>query len=155
LPGAQLRYLIQCDHGVLGAIGFGAAAWKVAARDRWIGWGHAAREAHLGRVLNNARFLLLPWVEVNNLASKVLSLAATRVSEDFPIRYGERVVLLETFVERPRYQGTCYRAANWQYVGETAGRGKCDRHHRSALPPKAVYLYPLAADFRAALGVAP
>ena len=155
LPGAQLRYLIHWDHGLLGAIGFGAAAWKVAARDRWIGWGRATREAHLGRVLNNARFLLLPWVEVKNLASKVLSLAAVQVSEDFPARYGEHVVLLETFVQRPRYQGTCYRAANWQYLGETLGRGKCDRHHRAALPRKAVYVYPLAADFRAALGVAP
>jgi hypothetical protein len=107
----------------------------------------------LGRVLNNARFLLLPWVEVKNLASKVLSLAAAQVSEDFLARYGERVVLLETLVQRPRYQGTCYRAANWRYVGETVGRGKCDRQHRLALPRKAVYVYPLAADFRAALGV--
>jgi hypothetical protein len=153
LPGAQLRYLIGWEQGVLGAIGFGAAAWKVAARDRWIGWEPAQREAHLGRVLNNARFLLLPWVEVKNLASKVLSLAAVQVARDFPARYGERVVLLETFVERPRFRGTCYRAANWQYVGETAGRGKCDRHRRAALPRKGIYLYPLAADFRAALGV--
>jgi hypothetical protein len=153
LPGAQLRYLIACEQGVLGAIGFGAAAWKVAARDRWIGWERSVREAHLGRVLNNARFLLLPWVQVKNLASKVLSLAAARVVEDFPARYGEPVVLLETFVEIPRHRGTCYRAANWQYLGETAGRGKCDRAHRAALPRKAVYAYPLAADFRAALGV--
>jgi len=153
LPGAQLRYLIACEQGVLGAIGFGAAAWKVAARDRWIGWERSVREAHLGRVLNNARFLLLPWVRVRNLASKVLSLAAARVVEDFPARYGEPVVLLETFVEIPRHQGTCYRAANWQYLGETAGRGKCDRTHRAALARKAVYVYPLAADFRAALGV--
>jgi hypothetical protein len=154
LPGAQLRYLIRWDHGLLGAIGFGAAAWKVAARDRWIGWDTAAREAHLDGVLNNARFLLLPWVEVKNLASKVLSLAARQVTEDFPARYGRRVVLLETFVQRPRYRGTCYRAANWQSVGETMGRGKCDRQHRSALPRKAVYVDPLVADFRAALGVA-
>jgi hypothetical protein len=154
LPGAQLRYLIGCEHGVLGAIGFGAAAWKVAVRDRWIGWERSAREAYLGRVLNNARFLLLPWVQVRNLASKVLSLAAARVAEDFPARYGQRVVLLETFVQLPRHQGTCYRAANWHYLGETAGRGKCDRTHRAALPRKAVYVYPLAADFRAALGVA-
>ena len=153
LPGAQLRYLIACEQGVLGAIGFGAAAWKVAARDRWIGWERPVREAHLGRVLNNARFLILPWVQVKNLASKVLSLAAARVVEDFPERYGEPVVLLETFVEIPRHRGTCYRAANWQYLGETAGRGKCDRAHRAALPRKAVYVYPLAADFRAALGV--
>lgn len=153
LPGAQLRYLIHADHGVLGAIGFGAAAWKVAARDRWIGWEATCREAHLGRVLNNARFLLLPWVQVRNLASKVLALAAARIPEDFAARYGERVVLLETFVEIPRHRGTCYRAANWRYLGETTGRGKCDRTHQAALPRKAVYVYPLAADFRAVLGV--
>jgi hypothetical protein len=153
LPGAQLRYLIHHDGGVLGAIGFGAAAWKVAARDRWIGWNAPCREARLGRVLNNARFLILPWVRVKNLASKVLSLAAARVAEDFPARYGEPVVLLETFVQTPRFAGTCYRAANWRYVGQTAGRGKCDRTHRAALPRKAVYVYPLTADFRAALGV--
>jgi len=154
LAGAQLRYLIACDQGLLGAIGFGAAAWKVAARDRWIGWGRSAREAHLGQVLNNARFLLLPWVRVTHLASKVLSLAARRVAADFPARYGERVVLLETFVERPRHRGTCYRAANWHYLGETTGRGKGDRTHQAALPRKGVYAYPLTADFRAALGVA-
>jgi hypothetical protein len=112
LPGAQLRYLIHCDGAVLGAIGFGAAAWKVAVRDRWIGWDAACREAHLQRVLNNARFLLLPWVQVKNLASKVLALAAARIPEDFAARYGERVVLLETFVQTPRFAGTCYRAAN-------------------------------------------
>ena len=101
LPGAQLRYLIHCDHAVLGAIGFGAAAWKVAARDRWIGWEAPCREAHLGRVLNNARFLMLPWVQVKNLASTVLALAAKRMPEDFAARYGERVVLLETLGEKP------------------------------------------------------
>lgn len=153
LPGAQLRYLIHHDGGVLGAIGFGAAAWKVGARDRWIGWDAPCREARLGRVLNNARFLILPWVGVKNLASKVLSLAAARVAEDFPARYGAPVVLLETYVQTPRFAGTCYRAANWRYVGETAGRGKCDRAHCAALPRKAVYVYPLTADFRAALGV--
>jgi hypothetical protein len=153
LPGAQLRYLIRCDRGLLGALGFGAAAWKVAARDRWIGWGHVEREAHLGRVLNNARFLLLPWIQVRNLASKVLSLAAVQVPEDFAAHYGTRVVLLETFVQTPRFRGTCYRAANWQYLGETTGRGKCARSRKASLPRKAVYVYPLAADFRTALGV--
>jgi hypothetical protein len=154
LPGAQLRYLIHCDHGVLGAIGFGAAAWKVAVRDRWIGWERTQREAYLDRILNNARFLLLPWVQVGNLASKVLSLTAAQVPEDFAARYGRRPVLLETFVQIPRFRGTCYRAANWQYLGETTGRGKCDRTHQAALPRKAVYVYPLTADFRTALGVA-
>jgi len=154
LPGAQLRYLIDSDQGLLGVLGFGAAAWKVAARDRWIGWDTPTREAHLGRVLNNARFLLLPWVRVRHLASHVLALSARRVGEDFAARYGEPVVLLETFVEIPRFAGTCYRAANWQYLGETQGRGKCDVHHRAALARKAVYVYPLAADFRRALAVA-
>jgi hypothetical protein len=153
LPGAQVRYLIASDQGLLGALGFGAAAWKVAVRDRWIGWERAVREAHLGRVVNNARFLLLPWVRVRNLASRVLGLAAAQVAEDFAARYGEWPVLLETYVEIPRHRGTCYRAANWRYLGETQGRGKCDVAHRSALPRKAVYVYPLAADFRRALGV--
>ncbi len=126
LPGAQLRYLIHHDGGVPGAIGFGAAAWKVAARDRWIGWDAPCREARL---------------------------EAARVAEDFPARYGEPVVLLETYVQLPRFAGTCYRAANWRYVGVTAGRGKCDRTHCAALPRKAVDVYPLTADFRAALGV--
>jgi len=154
LPGAQVRYLIEADAGVLGAIGFGAAAWKVASRDRWIGWEASVREAHLGRVLNNARFLLLPWVQVRNLASKVLGLAARQVAADFAARYGERPVLLETFVEIPRFRGSCYRAANWRYLGETQGRGKGDRTHRAALPRKGVYVYPLQTDFRRALGVA-
>jgi len=118
LPGAQIRYLIEYDQGLLGALGFGAAAWKVAARDRWIGWEAAVREAHLGRVLNNARFLLLPWVRVKNLASKVLALSARQVADDFAARYGERPVLLETFVEIPRFRATCYRAANWRYLGD-------------------------------------
>jgi hypothetical protein len=153
LAGAQLRYLIEADEGLLGALGFGAAAWKVAVRDRWIGWEASTRERHLGRVLNNARFLLLPWVRVRHLASKVLGLAARQVVEDFAARYGERPVLLETFVEVPRFVGACYRAANWRYLGETQGRGKCDVGHRAALARKAVYVYPLAADFRRALGV--
>ena len=112
------------------------------------------RDPHLGRVLNNARFLLLPWVQVKNLASRVLALAAAQVVEDFAARYGERPVLLETFVETPRFRATCYRAANWRYLGETQGRGKCDVAHRAALPRKGVYVYPLTTDFRRALGVA-
>jgi hypothetical protein len=155
LPGAQLRYLIGWERGVLGAIGFGAAAWKVAVRDRWIGWEAATREQHLQRVVNNARFLILPWVRVANLASKVLALAARQVPDEFGERYGVRPVLLETFVEAGRFAGTCYRAANWCYLGETTGRGKLDRYKRRALPVKDVYVYPLEKGFRQALGVGP
>lgn len=152
LPGAQLRYLVHGAPGVLGAIGFGAAAWKVAARDRWIGWDTPTRERGLARVLNNARFLLLPWVSVRNLASKVLALAARQVRADFPRAYGIEPVLLETFVEVGRFTGTCYRAANWLELGRTTGRGKCDRHNRATLPVKAVYVQALRADFRQVLG---
>ena len=154
LPGAQMRYLIESDQGLLGALGFGAAAWKVGVRDAWIGWDRLQREAHPSAVVNNARFLLLPWIRVQHLASKVLGLAARRVGADFAERYGERPVLLETFVELARYRGTCYAAANWRYLGETQGRGKCDVAHRAALPRKGVYVYPLRADFRRVLGVA-
>ena len=153
LPGAQLRYLIRWQGGVLGAIGWGAAAWKVAARDQWIGWTATGREAELGKVLNNARFLILPWVRCRNLASKVLSISERCVVEDFEARYGVRPVLLETFVERARFQGTCYRAANWRRLGQTQGRGKCDRHHRATLPIKDLYVRPLRQDFRRHLGV--
>ena len=154
LVGAQLRYIIRAEREVLGCLGFGAAAWKLAARDRWIGWDRQGREQHLSRVLNNTRFLILAWVHVPNLASRVLSMAARRVVVDLEGRYGVRPVLLETFVERERHRGTCYRAANWQWVGTTQGRGKLDRRHERQLPVKDVYLYPLTADFRRALGVA-
>ncbi len=154
LPGAQIRYFIESDQGLLGALGFGAAAWKVSARDLWIGWEASVREARLGRVLNNARFLRLPWVRVKNLASKVLALSASQVADDFAARYGERPVLLETLVEIPRSRGSCYQAANWRYLGETRGRGKGDRTHRAVLPRIGVYVHPLRADFRRVLGVA-
>ena len=110
--GAQLRYLIGSDQGLLGAIGFGAAAWKVQARDRWIGWNEAQRRAGLHLVVNNTRFLLAPWVRCPNLGSKVLALCARRLGADFHLRYGYAPVLLETFVEYGRFTGGVYRAAN-------------------------------------------
>jgi len=152
LPGAQLRYLIYTEQTVLGALGWGAAAWRVSARDDWIGWS-GIQQHHLCKVINNARFLLLPWVRCRNLASKVLGLCERRLVNDFNGRYGIEPVLLETFVEQSRFRGTCYRAANWQHVGQTKGRGKCDRKHEVALPIKDVYLKPLRPDFRAQLGL--
>jgi len=154
LSGAQLRYVIRCEHGVLGAIGFGAAAWKVAVRDRWIGWDAAQRERHLAQVVNNRRFLIAPWVRVRNLASRILAMAARRVVLDYPREYGIWPVLLETFVDAQRYRGTCYRAANWICVGETTGRGRQDRRHTAKLARKQVLVYPLVAGVRQALGVA-
>ncbi|HEV7587189.1 MAG TPA: Druantia anti-phage system protein DruA, partial [Longimicrobium sp.] len=152
LAGAQLRYLIRGPHGVLGVLGFGACAWRLQPRDRWIGWAETPRERPLHLILNNSRFLILPMVRSANLGSKVLGLAARRVGADFAARYGYRPVLLESFVEEGRFQGTVYRAANWQRVGATQGRGKEDREHAAALPRKAIWLYPLRRDFRALLG---
>ena len=140
LPGAQLRYLIEGGDQVLGALGMGAAAWKVAPRDNFIGWSHAQREQRLHLVVNNARFLILPWVRVRNLASWVLGQLARQVADDWPRRHAYRPVLLETFVERDRFRGTRYKAANWVHVGQTQGRGKLDRHQRYDKPIKEIFL---------------
>ncbi len=152
LPGAQLRYLIRNGETVVGAIGFGGAAWKVASRDRWIGWDGDTRERRLSGILNNTRFLILPWIKVKNLASRILSLSVKRLKKDMPLRYGYSPVLLETFVDTERFEGTCYRAANWIKVGQTTGRGRGDRFHKTKIPVKDVYVYPLKTDFRKVLG---
>lgn len=153
--GAQLRYCIVSDQGVLGVMGFGAAAWKVRARDAWIGWTPAQRRERLHRVVNQTRFLLLPWVRCLNLGSKALALAARRIGADWRARYGYAPVLLETFVQRDRFTGGVYRAANWQCVGDTQGRGRNSTGHAPAQPVKSVWVYPLGRNFRSALGGAP
>lgn len=148
--GAQLCYLVfasQPEHRVVGCVRFSSPAWRMAARDGWIGWDEPTRARNLQRVVNNSRFLLLPWVQVRNLASRVLSQAAKQVAVDWPARFGVEPVLLETLVDGQRFSGTCYRAANWIEVGETAGRGRMDRAHaRHGASPKKVLLYPLARD---------
>ena len=152
LPGAQLRYLIARGDNLLAAVGFGASAWKVAPRDRFIGWTLEQRRDHLHQVVNNARFLILPWIHSPNLASHLLARLARRLPRDWERRYGYSPVLLETFVEHQRFRGTCYRAANWIHVGQTQGRGKLDRHRHFAVPVKDVFLLPLCRDFRQRLG---
>jgi hypothetical protein len=149
LPGAQLRYFVKADGAILALLGFAAAAWKCAPRDTYIGWDVTTRKKNLHLVVNNARFLIL--VNVKNLASRILSLAAKRIVTDWRIRYGFAPVLLETFVDTERFTGTCYKAANWICVGKTQGRGKLDSHHEHRLPVKSVWLYPLARDFRQCL----
>jgi hypothetical protein len=152
LPGAQIRYLIfSANSQLLAALGLGAAAWKVAARDHFIGWTPEQRAQNLHLVVNNARFLILPWVNSRNLASKILALAAKRLANDWLARYQYTPVLLETFVERQRFTGACYRAANWNHIGQTQGRGKLDRQHKNAEPIKDIYLYPLHKHFRQTL----
>ena len=151
LPGAQLRYFVFAGFELLALLGFGAAAWKVAPRDRFIGWSAEQRLANLPRVVNNARFLILPWVRSRNLASSTLAAAARRLPRDWQQRYGYRPVLFETFVESERHHGTCYKAANWIHVGRTTGRGKKSRVHTQIVPIKDIWLYPLRRDFASVL----
>jgi len=148
LPGAQLRYFVRAAGEVVAALGFGASAWKVKSRDDAIGWTGEQRRRNLHLVVNNARFLILPWIRCRNLASRVLALIGRRLAEDWHTRYAYRPVLLETFVEKPRFTGTCYRAANWQYLGDTQGRGKLDTHHRHSQPIKSVWIRPLVRDYQ-------
>jgi hypothetical protein len=152
LCGAQLRYLIKSAKGQwLGGLAFSASAWRVKARDEWIGWSDRARQENLHRVVSNSRFLILPWVKVQNLASHVLGQAIGRLRADWQERYGFEPVLLETFVDRSRFLGSSYRAANWLYVGKTSGRGRQDRKRTFSLSPKDVYVYRLRKKAREVL----
>ena len=150
--GENLQYLISDGQGRrLACLVFGAAAWKCQERDRWIGWSPEQRQRNLALLANNTRFLILPWVKVAHLGSWILGQIRRRIAQDWQAKYGHAVVLLETFVERQRFAGTVYRAANWQWAGVTTGRTRQDRHTCMAVPVKDIYLYPLRPSFRQAL----
>ena len=149
--GARLQYFITSDGVDLGCLQFSAAAWALKERDEWIGWDASDRKAKLNLVLNNSRYLVLPWVHIKNLSSRALSAATHRICDDWLDMYCYAPVLLETFVDTSFYHGTSYRAANWVYLGETQGRGRMDRHHEYDLSKKAIFAYPLRKDFRAVL----
>ena len=148
LPGAQLRYFIYAGEQLVSLIGFSAAAWQTAPRDLMIGWNHEQRKKNLHLVANNARFLILPWIKSKNLASKILSLVAKKIPDDWEEKYNIRPVLLESFVEKNKFTGTCYRAANWQLCGETKGRGKLGPSGKVSVPVKYIWVYPLDNKFR-------
>ncbi len=148
LPGAQLRYFIYAGEQLVALTGFGAAAWQTAPRDNFIGWNHDQRKKNLNLIVNNARFLILPWIKSKNLASKILSLTARQLPDDWEGRYTIRPLLLETFVEKERFAGTCYRAANWKLLGQTQGRGKLGPTGKISVPIKDVWVYPLNKNFR-------
>ena len=151
LKGAQIRYIVDSPRGHLAAFGFASAALKVADRDNWIGWDPETRMANLRYVVNNTRFLILPWVRSKNLASKLLAMTAKQLPADWNEQYGYRPVLLETFVEMERFTGTCYKAANWAAIGATLGRGRNDVNKKYGLPRKLIFTYPLRSDFRKTL----
>jgi hypothetical protein len=153
LVGRQIRYLVNSEHGWLGAFGFAAPALQLGARDRWIGWSAEQRRAHLHGVVCLSRFLIRPSVECRNLASRLLSMSLERLVEDFTQRYHYRPWLVESFVDTSRFSGACYRAANWILVGQTKGRGRQDRFTRRQETIKDIYVYPLEKDFRTRLGL--
>jgi hypothetical protein len=147
--GENLGYLAVDAHGRdVAALLFGAPAWRCAPRDQFLGWNEPTRRQRLHTLANNTRFLILPWVRVPHLASHVLGQAARRISADWRGKYAHGLEWLETFVERDRFAGTCYRAANWQCVGQTTGRSRQDRDHARAVPVKDIYLYALGGASR-------
>lgn len=147
--GENLKYLVSQGQGrPLACLLFGSAAWKCRPRDAFVGWSSLTRPHSLRLLTNNTRFLLLPWVQVQSLASHILSLITRRLSEDWQEKYGHPIHLVETFVEVPRFSGTCYRAAGWMAVGSTTGRGRNAPGMAAQGPLKEVFLKPLCADFR-------
>jgi len=148
IVGSSLKYLAYLDGRLVACLGWGSAAWKVQCRDSLIGWDAQSRQANLHKVVNNVRFLILPWVRVEHLASKVLASNLRALPSDWQRFYSQEIALAETFVDTERFAGTCYKAANWIRIGETKGRGKYDRQRRAEATVKAVYLYPLTRDYR-------
>ena len=148
--GAHLRYLVfasRPQRAVVGCLQFSSPAWRMAARDGWVGWDDATRARNLQRVVNNSRFLVLPWVGVRNLASAVLARGLGQMAADWPRRYGLEPWLVETLVDPSRHHGGSYRAANWVALGATTGRGRMDRYgRRVGEAPKTVLVYPLVRD---------
>jgi len=148
--GASLRYLVRSERApgqVLACLLWSSPAWRMAARDAWIGWSDEERGRNLQLLVNNSRFLILPWVRVKGLASKILARCARQLPEDWEQLYGYRPLLLETLVDGARFSGTCYRAANWIRLGQTAGRGRMDRRHEAhGRAVKDLYVYPLCRN---------
>ena len=157
--GATLRYLVrsaQWPEQVLACLLWASPAWKLAVRDRWIGWSDAQRRRNLPYILSNSRFLILPWVRIRGLASTILARCARQLPQEWEVRYGYRPLLLETLVDPARFRGTCYRAANWIALGRTQGRGRMDRTRAAqGRAPKEVYVYPLCRQVQQRLCTAP
>lgn len=149
--GYFLRYFLLSERGFLGCIMFAGAAKALRVRDEWIGWAERQRLRNLPWVINNSRFLIFPWVQVQNLASHILGQVARRVKEDWREWWGYSPVLLETFVDPQHYQGSSYKAANWQYLGMTTGEGLVRKGKNYSTTPKMIFMKPLVADFRSLL----
>ena len=146
--GRNMKYMVRDKDGrPVALLLYGAAAWKCKSRDDHIGWSPKQRQENLQSITNNTRFLIPQWVRVPHLASYTLSRISKRISADWQVKYGNPLLCLETFVDE-RYEGTCYKAANWAFVGKTAGRGRYDVYHQRLLSVKSMYLYPLVKNYR-------
>ena len=142
--GAHLRYFVySAQSQILACLLWSSPAWKMAARDHWIGWTPDQRARNLQFIVNNSRFLILPWVQVKNLASAILAHSARQLPHHWSRTYGSTPLLLETLVDVTRFNGTCYRAANWIALGQTTGRGRMDTHHTAQATPKQIFVFPL------------
>lgn len=149
--GSRLHYFIKSGEVELGCIQFSASSWALKERENWIGWNMEERKAHLNLIINNSRYLIFPWVHIKNLASKALAVVAKQIQDDWLREYCYAPVLLETFVDLEHFKGTCYKASNWKLIGETKGRGRMDINNEYALSKKAIFMYPLQADFKEVL----
>jgi hypothetical protein len=150
--GENMKYMILSKSGApLACLLFGSAAWSCRDRDAYIGWNREQRATRLHLLTNNTRFIVFQWVRTPNLASHILALVARRLSSDWKAKYGHSILAVETFVEQPRFRGSCYRAANWIRIGRTTGRGRDDVKHLRALPEKDIYLLPLTRRWRESL----
>ena len=142
--GENLGYLARDRQGrEVACVLFGAAAWRCGPRDQFFNWDERTRRQRLCGVVNNTRFLILPWVRVPGLASHLLGQVARRIGQDWARKYRHGLEWMETFVEGSRFAGTCYRAANWQWVGQTTGRSRQDPNRQMKVPIKDIYLYQL------------
>lgn len=148
IVGKLLKYIIYINGEIAGCLGWGSAAWSIEARDKWIGWNKQTKDKSLYKIANNIRFLILPWIRIKNLATRILSTNAKRIEADWFNKYGDKIYLLETFVERDRFLGTCYKAGNWEYIGDTKGSQKSGSFHKYHGNIKKIYVYPLCKDFR-------
>ncbi len=155
IVGAHLKYIAYLDEAPIACLSWSASVFHIQSRNLFIGWDQEARSSNIRHIANNNRFLILPWVRVKNLASHLLSLSARIISRDWAKFYGYPVYLLETFVDKSRFEGICYQAANWTRVGQTKGHAKKKARFYYHGQKKDVYVYPLVRNFRARLAQAP
>lgn len=149
IVGENMKYVVLDRYErIVSCLLFGSSAWAVESRDRFIGWDVASRENNLYLTTNNMRFLIPPWIKIPHLASHILGTVSVQISNDWLERYGHSVYMLETFVERERFRGTCYKASNWICVGRTKGRSRNDQYRQIQTSIKDVYLYPLIKNFK-------